>query len=387
MMTFLNITLLVVGTAATLCAFGGETWRKGKEPIFERITVRGWISLMCLLLALSLGVIKEIEAKRDEAKKDADAKQEKAQAAVDKAELAAALAKSQAELTVANGSLQLLRQELGDAQSTLGNVNEDLEDTKGTLKDVRSELTTAESDLASARQQNLITGLGTRRVTQIWFFAPILPSGPQDFDIAKVIGSALDEVSSCTPSNDLLTAFHTSGAAKDSVGETYGEGYGRHDPHKHERRSGMAFPGGSIDEAILHWNHPWDKGVNVYVAKYILSQPQPAADFARSIGVDSSPFTMQDPFDLQGIDPKRCPHKPIRDKSSVFSSADILFVLEDNANQTLVIHLTAEAPRMLRPFNQRVMSFRVVSPPSLRDTPFILHDIQERFDRPASATQ
>jgi hypothetical protein len=46
MIVALNILLLLVGTTATPAAFGGETWKKGDQPILERITVRGWISLL-----------------------------------------------------------------------------------------------------------------------------------------------------------------------------------------------------------------------------------------------------------------------------------------------------------------------------------------------------
>lgn len=59
MMLALNILLLVAGAAGTLAAFGGETWRKGGEPLVARINTRGWVSLGCLLIALAFGVAKE----------------------------------------------------------------------------------------------------------------------------------------------------------------------------------------------------------------------------------------------------------------------------------------------------------------------------------------
>jgi len=74
MAVLLNIGLLIVGATATLAAFGGETWRRGEEPITERITVRGWMSLFCLVLALSLGVMKELDAKYQDYKKQQEAK-------------------------------------------------------------------------------------------------------------------------------------------------------------------------------------------------------------------------------------------------------------------------------------------------------------------------
>jgi len=64
-MTVLNILLALLGLTGTLSAFGGETWRKGDEPLLTRITRRGYLSLSCLLLAFILGVTKEITIKRE----------------------------------------------------------------------------------------------------------------------------------------------------------------------------------------------------------------------------------------------------------------------------------------------------------------------------------
>jgi hypothetical protein len=64
----LSVLLLVIGTVATLSAFGGESWTKGKTPIWKRITNRGWISLACLAAALALGTAKEILSSRESAK-------------------------------------------------------------------------------------------------------------------------------------------------------------------------------------------------------------------------------------------------------------------------------------------------------------------------------
>ncbi len=62
MIIALNIALLLVGTTATLAAFGGKTWHEGDSPILKRITLRGWVSLLCLVLALSIGITKEFIA-------------------------------------------------------------------------------------------------------------------------------------------------------------------------------------------------------------------------------------------------------------------------------------------------------------------------------------
>jgi hypothetical protein len=62
----LNIALLLLGTAATLAAFGGDTWVKGDTPLIKRITPRGFASLFCLIGALVLGVTKEIQSTQAE---------------------------------------------------------------------------------------------------------------------------------------------------------------------------------------------------------------------------------------------------------------------------------------------------------------------------------
>lgn len=56
----INIALLALGFIGTLAAFGGETWKKGDEPVLGRVTTRGWLSLTCLFCALALGIVKEL---------------------------------------------------------------------------------------------------------------------------------------------------------------------------------------------------------------------------------------------------------------------------------------------------------------------------------------
>jgi hypothetical protein len=62
---FTNIILLLITTTATLAAFGGDTWRQGRRPLLLRITIRGWISLLCLFAAVVLGIAKEINAQNE----------------------------------------------------------------------------------------------------------------------------------------------------------------------------------------------------------------------------------------------------------------------------------------------------------------------------------
>ena len=63
-MTIINIILAILGLTSTLAAFGGETWKKGDEALLKRITKRGFLSLFCLLLVFTLGIVKEIITNR-----------------------------------------------------------------------------------------------------------------------------------------------------------------------------------------------------------------------------------------------------------------------------------------------------------------------------------
>jgi hypothetical protein len=60
----LNILLLLFSATATFAAFGGKTWRDGPEPLAKRVTRRGWLSLICLALALQVGIAREVRSDR-----------------------------------------------------------------------------------------------------------------------------------------------------------------------------------------------------------------------------------------------------------------------------------------------------------------------------------
>lgn len=70
MSLIIDVFLLIFGFIGALSAFGGETWRKTNEQLFKRITKRGWISLTCLLLALTFGIIKEVRNNRSSEKEN-----------------------------------------------------------------------------------------------------------------------------------------------------------------------------------------------------------------------------------------------------------------------------------------------------------------------------
>jgi len=152
MTAFLNIALLVIGTMATLAAFGGQTCRDGAEPILERVTARGWISLMCLVMALAIGTIKELVTQREDAKQAVSAAREKADADRKQAEQSARLAESNSRLALASKSLEDLRK--------IDQITQDrLSDTTTTLDEVRKNLSSTRDDLTQQSAANQVTSL------------------------------------------------------------------------------------------------------------------------------------------------------------------------------------------------------------------------------------
>ncbi len=116
--TMLNIALVLVAAAATLSAFGGETYVKGEAPLVRRITPRGWVSVVCLAVSVGLGVAKEIVTHSEGEKEHV-------------------------ERTALNTQLE-------DARSTLGSVS--------------SELTRTQSQLAQEAEVNLVSALAEHSI-------------------------------------------------------------------------------------------------------------------------------------------------------------------------------------------------------------------------------
>jgi hypothetical protein len=172
MTTFLSIALLMVGTTATLAAFGGKTWKEGAEPILERVTPRGWISLMCLVLALLLGGYKEIHSASEEKLREANEKAEAAKKEMDsnqkQAELRSKLESTQHQLELAGKDLERLDQKAGLTQARL-------DDAKASLDTVQSTLSQTEIDLNLQSVAQLTTALADSKktVSDIWLILPM----------------------------------------------------------------------------------------------------------------------------------------------------------------------------------------------------------------------
>jgi hypothetical protein len=65
-MLLINILLAFFGLGGTLAAFGGETWNKDGANLSEKVTLRGWVSLFCLLSAFGIGIYKELLTSRND---------------------------------------------------------------------------------------------------------------------------------------------------------------------------------------------------------------------------------------------------------------------------------------------------------------------------------
>jgi hypothetical protein len=138
MSTFLGIALLVLGATSTGAAFGGKTWKEGPEPFLERVTTRGWLSVSCLVLALLLGIWKQI----DDTKEKNLAKN---LAATDKA---AAEQQHKQELKSADEAQKQLERQLTDAELQLERVKALNEAQVGHLEDLRENLRGTRQELS-----------------------------------------------------------------------------------------------------------------------------------------------------------------------------------------------------------------------------------------------
>jgi hypothetical protein len=102
----INLLLVLLSTTATLAAFGGETSRKGNESILRRLTPRGYVSLVCLLLTFVVGVLREVRSASS-----AEEAQRRQQG-------------SDSALAIANESLTDLRRELSRTRDQVARQSE-----------------------------------------------------------------------------------------------------------------------------------------------------------------------------------------------------------------------------------------------------------------------
>jgi hypothetical protein len=59
MTTFLNLLLALLGLTLGILAIGGETWNKRQQGL-RKVTFKGWICIVLLLMSFGVGVTKEV---------------------------------------------------------------------------------------------------------------------------------------------------------------------------------------------------------------------------------------------------------------------------------------------------------------------------------------
>ncbi len=119
MLTTLNVLILLVGSGGTLCALGGKTWLDNDEPLAKRITLRGWVSLACLFVAIVANVSKEVVTHSEAAVRDVNASNEKQTSEKVQAETQAKLAVALADLSSTKADLTAARKEVADSEQRL----------------------------------------------------------------------------------------------------------------------------------------------------------------------------------------------------------------------------------------------------------------------------
>jgi len=114
--TILNIALLIVAASSTIAAFGGKTWTEEEKPLIKRITPRGWVSIVCLILALVIGIAKELHTREVNLTSSLATKLAAAEA---KAQADKLQSDTQNELTRTQGQLAVANTKLGDLEKLM----------------------------------------------------------------------------------------------------------------------------------------------------------------------------------------------------------------------------------------------------------------------------
>lgn len=138
----INLMLLLLGTTGALAAFGGETWKKGDDPVLKRVTRRGWLALACMLATLALGIAKEVLSNTS---------------AAESSDRQRALERNLGQTT---NELNLARQNLARSSAELREMNERFSKTNGELQDTRAKLAAVEPNILKAM---VVATTGLRR--------------------------------------------------------------------------------------------------------------------------------------------------------------------------------------------------------------------------------
>lgn len=65
MLLILNVLLVLLAAVVAVVAIGGVTWRKDEPRLLRCITLRGWLSLGCVVLTVTVGIGKELLVQRE----------------------------------------------------------------------------------------------------------------------------------------------------------------------------------------------------------------------------------------------------------------------------------------------------------------------------------
>jgi len=162
-MYVINVLLLITGFAGAIIAVGGDTWLKGKNPLLERITARGWLSILLMVIALALGVYKELRTKSLEASKDAESqtREKLLQSKLDDETIRLVVLQSQATTTA--NQLTLANKALAEDKRMVGGIAEVEKQIHGQVDAANEQISIANQNLLKSGQVlDAIGGLQTQ---------------------------------------------------------------------------------------------------------------------------------------------------------------------------------------------------------------------------------
>jgi len=310
MLAILNILLAIVAAAATLSAFGGDTWDKERTRLrfIKRIKPRGWVFLGCLLLTLTFGILKELEAKRQEqvktlaAQKDADN---------------------------AHAELAALKTELLQTHSTLSHV---------------------ETDLEKETTANLISTLSNsqKHIKEAWLFLPLKGAAPVHNDARRVLLEGMNQ-SGCIASTDvghmpITVDLFLHSSANRSYMIDFGGSPTPFNENKYSRTTMNRFNGGG------EWIEGVDdkSGWNGYVLEIGLKIPIPEGEPAASFVSDLYRYGFPS-FSTNGD----CVKENQSETSPVLDHAEYVLVLDRETEETILFNLRSKLSKTKK-FNQEI---------------------------------
>jgi hypothetical protein len=123
----INVVLVVLGFVLALAPFSGNVLDDPGKPPIQRITVRGWIVLVCLICALGLGIAKECLASQAASRAAAEAA--RAQAGLQKQLTDAAEVQNElrTNLLASKNDLAAVREQLRVANEQLAKMPKEID--------------------------------------------------------------------------------------------------------------------------------------------------------------------------------------------------------------------------------------------------------------------